>query len=1506
VNALTPRACAGLLFLAALPAAQAARVETRLEWTDGRPAARIALLADGPAPTNAVAVPLELFDAKDESLWKTQAVVQPAAPARVELPVSAENKQTLRLSVSARSDGLGLDYAEDLRFTQAEAPLLYYGFGRQGVFPEAEAFLNLGLRGFKQAEHPEVPVSIALTDQAENSLLNTVRAVQPGREPTHHHLRISPPMDAEPVGPFRADVEIQGDAYGISFSTSHRFAFANAHVPVTSFEHGDPTVWFGAAGEPSSYPSLQYYYSPHLCGLAPFKGPGPAYDPAEKHGGRQSLRLDYTPGQPAHAWARQWLPGRPTVLTVWVKGNGSGDLLRVTFEDFINYSLPAWQRNANFSTETVCALDFEGWRRFRVPVLGDGLQQPGIKGSTTAVDAPIGLMAFSVHPAQRPRRKDAPVEETRTVWLDDIGVETQAPLADRATLELQASQPDGELAADGRIRCSVGNGLRKDIARGRLSIVARDGAGETVLTSTLELPVAAGAYATAEWPLADLAARKPRGPVDVDVTFLTPDEAGVRVTRRVTLKAAAEKGLFLDFETPSVYSGYAYGRVWPPTARVVDGGAEGSARALALPVDPASTNNSVLFHPALPGIVDSVELTLRSDGPLVNAQVWFVDNGLNGVWLRPHNLFWPAPVTIEGKEWRTVTIKAPPIPAHYADRNVYFLFRPSYPLNLAISATTATGGPPATLFVDNVRVLTHLRSDSPVKAEIEFPDESGLHAPGAPLRLTLDNYAPAPTNLLLRYRLASYQGTVAAEGETPVTLAAGEKKRVTLVGSLAAGIADLTVGGATPAPLRAPILVRDATQAFGPAPLATLTNAVALRQGLGITTERLYLDWDNTEPVPNLLHYDWFSTELNRKGGGGAYRMVPVVGFSADWAGPEAADALARGAYERYIPNLYQVPARLEDWSRFVRELLREYKGRFDEWTFWENPDLEDGPQSIPPERYGDMLRLFQQWVRLYDPKARVTAGGFNFQRILAYLDRVPDPAGLAFDNLAIQVNLGELSPEAADLEGFLDEVNRTLQIPETGRRLQLTELDWAVGPYVTPLQQAAYHARAALILHSRGVPPHQQVLVNSDLTLDGYGVFYRRPYGNSLDLQSHRAFHVAKPSYFALTGAREFLAGWTFVAAVELPDRCLDDNRAFIYRNAAGELAVALWRVAEGERAFALPAAWAGVTCQDIFGVPVPLAGGARCTALPFVLRFPAGAKVEDVTDALRTLRTADGTWPVWLDLHLAEPDSARRAQYARTGTVREERRTGVIPAGRRVSETTLYGLETETFRFAAPAAGDALLRRRWQFEGGQKLFVKLNDGAEQTWDLTEGQGNDAGVRESTWVLRGVRAGENAVSVRYEKPGNCAGYRVEPVEGNAVDLARWGVLNTRQARGSVQGYRSATGTPLRIGKQDYASGLGAHAVSFLEYPLDGQFKAFEVTVGIDGSTEGRGSAVFRVFVDGKEKAATGVVTGFSKPQTLRVDELAGARRLVLSVLDAGDGDRNDLANWVDGKLFLP
>ncbi len=116
-----------------------------------------------------------------------------------------------------------------------------------------------------------------------------------------------------------------------------------------------------------------------------------------------------------------------------------------------------------------------------------------------------------------------------------------------------------------------------------------------------------------------------------------------------------------------------------------------------------------------------------------------------------------------------------------------------------------------------------------------------------------------------------------------------------------------------------------------------------------------------------------------------------MVGFSADWAGSEATDSIEKGTYSRWIPNMLQAPVRLADWSQFVRNVQREYKGRFDRWIFWENPDLDEAPQSLPPERYAAMLRMFQRWAKLYSPQAKVIAGGFNFDKALGYLSRIPE-----------------------------------------------------------------------------------------------------------------------------------------------------------------------------------------------------------------------------------------------------------------------------------------------------------------------------------------------------------------------------------------------------------------------------------------------------------------------------------------------------------------------------------
>ena len=215
-------------------------------------------------------------------------------------------------------------------------------------------------------------------------------------------------------------------------------------------------------------------------------------------------------------------------------------------------------------------------------------------------------------------------------------------------------------------------------------------------------------------------------------------------------------------------------------------------------------------------------------------------------------------------------------------------------------------------------------------------------------------------------------------------------------------------------------------------------------------------------------------------------------------------------------------------------------------------------------------------------------------------------------------------------------------------------------------------------------------------------------------------------------------------------------------------------------------------------------------------------------------------------------------------------------------------------------------LLRRRWYFEpGGQQLTVQLNDEPPMPWNLGDGQGNEPGVRETTFALRGCRSGANRVTIRYARGGNCAGYRIEPLASSAVPLERWGAINAKQTKGRYETDRSAVGTPLAIGKANYAAGLGTHAASFVEYPLDGQFDKFEVTVGVDGSTEGRGSVQFRVYVDGKLRADSGTLSGFSPAKTLNVEKLGEAKRLLLSVTDGGDGNKFDLANWVDGKLYL-
>ncbi len=128
-----------------------------------------------------------------------------------------------------------------------------------------------------------------------------------------------------------------------------------------------------------------------------------------------------------------------------------------------------------------------------------------------------------------------------------------------------------------------------------------------------------------------------------------------------------------------------------------------------------------------------------------------------------------------------------------------------------------------------------------------------------------------------------------------------------------------------------------------------------------------------------------------------------------------------------------------------------------------------------------------------------------------------------------------------------------------------------------------------------------------------------------------------------------------------------------------------------------------------------------------------------------------------------------------------------------------------------------------------------------------------------------------------------------------------------------LQTDRNAAGGFLRCGGQLYLKGLGVHSAARVVYSIsplplgEGQgvravASRFEAQVGIDDSTSGGGSVVFRVLVDGQERYASPVVRGGDAPLPVSVD-VRGAKKLELLVDYADRADVLDRADWLDARL---
>ena len=111
--------------------------------------------------------------------------------------------------------------------------------------------------------------------------------------------------------------------------------------------------------------------------------------------------------------------------------------------------------------------------------------------------------------------------------------------------------------------------------------------------------------------------------------------------------------------------------------------------------------------------------------------------------------------------------------------------------------------------------------------------------------------------------------------------------------------------------------------------------------------------------------------------------------------------------------------------------------------------------------------------------------------------------------------------------------------------------------------------------------------------------------------------------------------------------------------------------------------------------------------------------------------------------------------------------------------------------------------------------------------------------------------------------------------------------------------------TPLQIGQEHFAKGLGMHANGNAVFKINAPYVRFMAKVGVDtnADTQGtKGSVTFAVKVDGKQVAATPIIKGGETAQAIDVP-LNGARQLELIVTDGDDGYDYDQADWGDAQL---
>jgi hypothetical protein len=132
---------------------------------------------------------------------------------------------------------------------------------------------------------------------------------------------------------------------------------------------------------------------------------------------------------------------------------------------------------------------------------------------------------------------------------------------------------------------------------------------------------------------------------------------------------------------------------------------------------------------------------------------------------------------------------------------------------------------------------------------------------------------------------------------------------------------------------------------------------------------------------------------------------------------------------------------------------------------------------------------------------------------------------------------------------------------------------------------------------------------------------------------------------------------------------------------------------------------------------------------------------------------------------------------------------------------------------------------------------------------------------------------------------------------GANVQTPYWGEDEPWPARMGA----TVDGKAIRIGDAVYPHGIGVHAYSRLEYPLDGRYARFRTGFGVAGDLP-LADVTVRVKLDGKTAFEQAHVRAGQAYEPVSID-LGDAKTLTLEVDYGANGDYQDRAEWLDPAL---